>query len=100
MHLDEKTQVYIRSIDKIKLALKHTPKNKIIEAIYLCHNIFNSKDFKYKSYCSKSKLPLTSFFNYKQKKYNKILKQFPDYPRSWFKECLKGKEYVKGKYVN
>ena len=97
-HLDEETQVYIQSIDKIKLALKHTSRNKIIEAICLCNDIFNSKDFKYKKI--KGKLPLTSFFNYHQKKYNKILKQFPDYPRSWFKECIQGKEYVNKKYVN
>ena len=91
-------QTSISAINKINNALKYTSKNEIIEAIDNCYFLFSASWFKYKQYYFKNKLTLPQFFSYDTKRYKIIASSIPDYPKSWFKECLQGEEYIQKTY--
>ncbi len=94
--IENKTSV--SAINKINSALKQTSKNEILKSIDVCFFLFSSNWFKYKQYYFKNKLTLPQFFSYDQKRYKIIASSIPDYPKSWFKECLKGEKHIQKTY--
>lgn len=98
-HKLSENKTSITAIEKISKILKKTKREKVIKAIDTCHYLFSSSWFKYKYYYSTNKLTLVNFFSYDKKRYRAIASSIPDYPKSWFKECLKGREYVKNTYT-
>jgi len=97
-HKLSENKTSITSIEKISNALGKTKKDKIIKAIETCHYLFSSSWFKYKHYYSSNKITLANFFSYDKKRYRAIATTIPDYPKSWFKECLKGRAYITNAY--
>jgi len=97
-HLME-SKITLSAVKKINTALKKNNKNKIINAIENGSFLFSSKWFKYRYFYSKNKISLSDFFLYDIEKHNLIIASIPEYPISWFNECLKSKKYLTKKYT-
>jgi len=97
-HRDEWNKTTSFAIDKINQVLKSDGKEKIIYSIQIINSMFKSDWFKYRIIFSKKKISLPDFFRYSNSSFKEINRQIKDVPRSWYKECLKGENYLKSKF--
>jgi hypothetical protein len=87
-----------KSINAILRALIRHETRTIVAAFDLAHQTFTSGQFKYKV-IQKSKISLVDFFHYREIVYAPLFKRYgKSFPRSWFDEFLKGREYIIRKY--
>ena len=90
-------------INKAYHASKKYSFKDIREAIDLCHNMFNSSWFKFTTKkVGIGHLTLSDFFKYSNEKRNEIRTRYKQLAEerviSWFKESLKGEDYLQEKY--
>lgn len=98
-HKQVMSKVTSRGINYIDKATKKHGKDEVMKAMKRLHDAFNAGWFKYRAHFSETKLALPDFFLYKESHYQKI-SRIPSltFPRSWFREALKGQHYLESKY--
>ena len=97
-HRPELNKTTAVAVERINKNIKSCGKEKILYAIDLLSNTFGAQWFKFRIVFAKRKISLPDFFRFGKSEISRLNKQFPDMPISWFKECLKGEQYLKGKY--
>lgn len=96
-HRPELNKINAMAAHRINKHLPKYGKEKIIYAIKIAHQTFSAFWFKYRHRMTTAKISLPDFFKYPESKF-KSIKNCPDMPRSWFKECLKGERYLEQAY--
>lgn len=97
-HRPELNKTTAVAVGRINKNIKSCGKEKILYAIDLLSNTFGAQWFKFRIVFAKRKISLSDFFRFGKSEIARLNKQFPDMPISWFKECLKGEQYLKNKY--
>lgn len=95
-HRLEKNKETKRGLMLLQMAINKDGKEKVIKAIDVAKEVFNSTWFKHR-FISKQKIALSNFLKYKQEHYSKYMKQH-GIPLSWYKECQKGLDYMRQEY--
>jgi len=103
IHQIRKTKLLLVGLNGAKRALNKYGIRRVVQAIDLCHEMFNADWFKFdkKRYGIKG-LSLGNFFKYnidarrEIKRRNNVLYNADII--SWFQECLKGENYLREKY--
>ena len=85
-------------IDRLNKAIKKDGKEYILRSIEVADEVFKSSWFRWRIALGKRKISLPSFFIYSNSELVKVSRQIKNCPRSWYKECLKGVEYMESNY--
>lgn len=102
-HRENNTSANRDAINKIQKTINKYGKIKVMETMDLCKEIFTSYRFEFNLKGIGIKLTLGDFFKYSRyqieriRTYNKKL--YDKNIKSWFEECLHGKEYMENKYL-
>jgi hypothetical protein len=86
------------SINALTKVIKKHGLDEVLDAMDLAHEAFISRWFIYRFH-SKMKISLVDFIKYRQKAINNLSKKFRNSGvDSWFKEFLKGSDYIEATY--
>lgn len=92
------TTIYKNSMYYIKLYYKKH-RGQMLDIFVLAREYFNSKSFIHNIYKThKGGIQLDQFFKYDQNLYT-YMPYLHQFPKSWFLEFAKGREYIENKYV-
>lgn len=85
-------------IERLNKAIKKDGKEYILRSIEVADEVFKSSWFRWRISLGKRKISLPNFFMYDNSELVRISRQIINCPRSWYKECLKGAEYMESNY--
>jgi len=97
-HKPIRSRVTSLGIEKLNKFIKQDGKESILRSIEVADEVFKSGWFRWRIKIGKMKISLPNFLTYNNNDFKRVSGQIKNCPRSWYKECLKGIEYMEANY--